>query len=53
MDHWATLYGHIFLFLTTVAGFVFQWLREGRQRRWQIEEFRQVKRQIQNGHGHE
>jgi hypothetical protein len=48
-DH-ATLIGHVFLFLTTVAGFVFAWLREGRQHRWQVEEFRKLNAEVKNGH---
>lgn len=48
MDH--TLAGHIFLFLTTMAGFIFQWLREARQHRWQQEQFADVRRDIKNGH---
>lgn len=47
----STLWGHVFIFLTTVSGFVFAWLREGRQHRWQREQFADVKREIKNGHG--
>lgn len=48
MDH--TLLGHVFLFLTTVAGFVFQWFREGRRHAWQREKFDALGRDIKNGH---
>lgn len=47
VDH--TLLGHVFLFLTTIAGFVFQWMREGRRYRWQREQFRSLGQQIENG----
>lgn len=47
----STLWGHVFIFLTTVSGFVFAWFREARQHRWQLEQFDQVKRDIKNGHG--
>jgi type II secretory pathway pseudopilin PulG len=34
----ATTWGQFFLFLTTVAGFWFQYIREGRRQRWEAEE---------------
>lgn len=46
----STLIGHAFIFLTTVAGFVFQWLREGRRHRWQSERFASLEREVKNGH---
>lgn len=46
-----TLVAHITILLTTVTGFVYSWLREGRRHRWQIEEFRQMRAEIKNGHG--
>lgn len=44
MDH--TLAGHITLFLTTIAGFIFQWMREGRRHDWEIQEFQKLTTQI-------
>lgn len=49
-DHTATIIGHVFLFLTTLAGFVYSWLREGRRHRWQQEQFQQLGTKIENGH---
>lgn len=46
-----TLAAHLTLFLTTIAGFVFAWLREGRRHRWQQEQFNQIKTEVKNGHG--
>ena len=43
------LVGHILIFLTTVAGFVFQWLREGRRHKWQNDRFQQMSREIKKG----
>jgi len=51
MDH-PTLWGHLFIFATTVVGFLFQWLREGRRHRWQQEQFRALTKEVQNGNGH-
>jgi hypothetical protein len=48
MTDTATITGHVLLFLTTVIGFVFQWLREERAHRWQQEEFRKVGAQIKS-----
>lgn len=45
----STLLGHVFIFLTTVAGFIFQWLREGRLHEWQRERFDALGRKIENG----
>ena len=38
-----TVAAHVTILLTTIAGFVFQWLREGRRHRWQQEENRQMR----------
>jgi hypothetical protein len=45
------LYGHIFLFLTTMAGFAFQWFREARQHRWERERYETLRSEIKNGSG--
>lgn len=50
-DHLAVLSGHALIFLTTVAGFVYSWLREGRRHRWQVEQFRALEHEVKNGHG--
>lgn len=50
MDYKATLIAHGLLFLTTIAGFLFQWLREGRRHRWQQEKFDSLERTVKNGH---
>lgn len=44
MDH--VLLGHLFLFLTTIAGFIFQWFREGRRHVWEREQFRTLGTEI-------
>lgn len=56
-EHHVTLIGHLVLLLTTLAGFLFQWLREGRRHRWQQEENRQMRAEmkavaveVKNGH---
>jgi hypothetical protein len=53
-----TLAAHVTIFLTTVAGFVFAWLREGRRHKWQKEEnakmraeVSDLKTEVKNGHG--
>jgi hypothetical protein len=43
------LFSHILLFLTTIAGFVFQWMREGRRREWHREQFTTLRQEIHNG----
>lgn len=42
-----TLYAHGLLFATTIAGFIYSWLREGRRHRWQQEENRQLRAEVQ------
>lgn len=51
MDPTATIVGHALLFLTTIAGFVFQWFREERRHRWAQEQFQAMKTEIRNGNG--
>ena len=59
MSETATIVGHLVILLTTIAGFVFQWKREGRRHRWQQEENRQMRAsvaavavEVQNGRAH-
>lgn len=42
--------GHLVLFLTTVSGFVFQWMHESRRHKWEREKYEALKAQIKNGH---
>lgn len=48
-----TVIAHLFLLLTQIVGFGFQWLREGRQHRWQKEQFRVLNVTVANGHAPE
>jgi hypothetical protein len=38
------LISHVFLFLTTVAGFAFKWLQDARNHRWQMEKLNTIAR---------
>lgn len=47
----AVIVGHLVLFVTTIMGFLFQWLREARQHRWHREAMSDLKKKIENGNG--
>jgi len=52
MDLRELLVSHVTLLLITIAGFVFQWLRESRHHRWQQEQLDALHRSIKaNGNG--
>jgi uncharacterized membrane protein affecting hemolysin expression len=46
------LFSHLTILFTTIAGFVFAWLREGRRHRWQEDQFRQMRDEVKNN-GHD
>ncbi len=53
MPEHATLIGHVAILTMQVIGLVYQWAREGRQHRWQMESrntMSQIRTDIKNGH---
>lgn len=44
MTDTAAIVGHLVILCTTLGGFYFQWKREERNHRWQIERFKSVDR---------
>lgn len=54
MHGFETIVGHVFLFLTTIATFVFKWKRDERNHRWQQEAMRELSQQVtKNGRARE
>lgn len=53
MPEHSTLYGHMAIFAMQLLSMGYQWLREGRQHRWQEEQRREmagIRADIKNGH---
>lgn len=46
VDATAAIMGHIVLLVTTIGGFIFAWLREGRRHRWQREQWERMNRKM-------